>query len=186
MENNIGFYFEKYLSDKGANGYNDVYDEVFSPRRYDFVNLLEIGIGTLNPTHSNMLFWKDTHPEYLPGASLRAFCDYFFPHGFIYGVDIQPDCMINDHGRISTYLFDSTDKITADEVFFGVKFDFIIDDGDHNYLSQIKTFENFFGKLAPNGVYILEDLESPDILREYFIGTKFNYEFRNGLIIIRK
>ena len=185
MENSINYYFEKYLSDKGENGYSDIYDEIFSSRRNDFVTLLEIGIGTLNPTNSNMLFWKNAHPGYLPGASLRAFNDYFFPHGFIYGIDIQPDCMITD-GRIKTYLINSTDKITVDEEFFCIKFDFIIDDGDHNYLSQIKTFENFFGKLAINGVYILEDLESPDKLREYFSQTKFNYEFRDGLILIKK
>jgi hypothetical protein len=180
----IEFYFEKYLSDKGENGYSNVYNEVFSSRRDECVNLLEIGIGTLNPTHSNMLFWKDKHSEYLPGASLRAFRDYF-PKGAILGIDIQPDCMITDT-RIATYMVDSTDKIACDERFNGYWFDFIIDDGDHNYMSQIKTFENFFGKLATNGVYILEDLESPDKLREYFSQTKFNYKFRNGLILIKK
>lgn len=184
MENKISYYFEKYLSDKGANGYSDVYDEIFSSRRNTPVRLLEIGIGTLNSTHSNMLFWKDKHPTYLPGASLRAFKDYF-PFGFIYGIDIQPDCMISEE-RIETFLMSSTDKIRADEEFFCMKFDFIIDDGDHNYLSQIMTFENFFGKLAMNGVYILEDLESPSELLEYFSQRYFDYEFRNGLILIKK
>ena len=184
MENNIEFYFEKYLSDKGENGYSNVYNEVFSPRRNDYVKLLEIGIGTLNPTHSNMLFWKDKHPEYQPGASLRAFRDYF-PKGAILGIDIQEDCMISDT-RIATYMVNSIDKIACDDIFNGYKFDFIIDDGDHNYISQIKTFENFFGKLSPGGVYILEDLESPQDLMNYFVSTKFNWEMRDRMIIIRK
>ena len=41
MEHNIEYYFEKYLSDKGENGYSNVYNEVFSPRRNDFIRLLE-------------------------------------------------------------------------------------------------------------------------------------------------
>jgi len=180
----IEFYFEKYLSDKGENGYSNVYNDVFSPRRNECINLLEIGIGTLSPTHSNMLFWKDKHLEYLPGASLRAFRDYF-PKAAILGIDVQPDCMIKDE-RIATYLVNSTDKISCDEIFNGYWFDFIIDDGDHNYLSQIKTFENFFGKLYPNGVYLLEDLESPDELVKYFSTTKFNWEMRDRMIIIKK
>ena len=185
MEHNIEYYFEKYLSDKGENGYSNVYNEVFSPRRNHFIRLLEIGIGTLNPTHSNMLFWKEKHPEYKPGASLRAFKDYF-PNGVIYGIDIQSDCLISED-RLVTSLLDSTDKISVDENLFAIKFDFIIDDGDHNYHSQIKTFENFFGKLGTGGIYILEDLESPEKLLEYFgYSNRFHYEFRDGLIIIRK
>ena len=184
MNESIKFLFEKHLSDKAVNGYSNVYEDLFSPRKNDPISLLEIGIGTLNPTHSNMLFWKVKYPEYQPGASLRAFREYF-PNGTIYGVDIQEDCLIYEE-RIKTFLMDSTDKITTDEVFGGVKFDFIVDDGDHRYETQIKTFENFFGKLNSNGVYILEDLENPDELLKYFATTKFNYELRDRMIIITR
>jgi hypothetical protein len=185
----IEFYFKKYLSDKWVNtfdgvSYSDIYNELFNSRRHNNIKLLEIGIGTLNPTHSNMLFWKDHYKDYQPGASLRAFRDYF-PHGLIYGIDIASDCMINEN-RIFTFLINSTDAKQCDEFLPEVKFDFIIDDGDHNYISQIKTFENFFGKLNNNGIYILEDLESPDKLVEYFSQTSYRFKLRNGLIIIRK
>lgn len=180
----ISHYFEKYFSDKVVNGYGNVYNDIFSPRKDDFIMLLEIGVGTLMPSHSNMLFWKEKYPEYQAGASLKAFRDYF-PRGIIHGIDTQPDCMITEE-RIKTHLFDSTDKIKVDDEFFCMKFDFIVDDGDHNYLSQIKTFENFFGKLSVNGVYLLEDLESPDELLRYFSSTKFNYEMRDRIIIIQK
>jgi len=184
MENDISYYFEKYQTDKRVNGYSNVYNDVFTPQRDRGINLLEIGIGTLNPTHSNMRFWKDIHPSYLPGASLRAFKEYF-PNGCIYGVDIQPDCMVNEE-RIRCFLLDSTNKIKCDEAFYGTLFDFIIDDGDHNYLSQIKTFENFFGKLKYGGTYILEDLESPDKLMEYFNTLPYQHELRDRVIIIKK
>lgn len=189
MNDSIFNYFEKYQSDKGANDYSDVYDEIFAPRKNDNINLLEIGIGTLYNAESNMLFWKDKHPDYLPGASLRAFRDYF-PNGSIYGIDVQPDCMILDDERITTYIFNSTDIETISNIFLAATtFDFIIDDGDHHSDVQIKTFENFFPKLNPGGIYIIEDLAFPQEIKNYFYGTNHKYDFRKppyGLVLIRK
>jgi len=184
MEKDINYYFDKYLSDKSINGYGNVYNDYFSPRINDEITLLEIGVGTLNPTPYNMLFWKERYETYLPGASLRAFRDYF-PNGKIYGVDIQPDCKIREE-RIETFIFYSTDKEACEKELYWLTFDFIIDDGDHYYVNQIKTFENIFPRLKPGGVYILEDLESPDELRKYFEQTTHDFEFRDRLIIIRK
>lgn len=184
MNESIAYYFEKYLSDKNVNGYSPVYDEIFASRRNKGTRLLEIGIGTLQPTNSNMLFWKDNHITYEPGASLRAFRDYFV-NGTIYGIDIQPDCLFKEY-RIETFLCDSTNKLVCDHYFGEKFFHFIIDDGDHYWESQIKTFENFFDKLFPGGVYILEDLAYPDEIKKYFETTTHNYEFRNGLLIIYK
>ena len=184
MEKDINYFFEKHLSDKAENGYGNVYNDYFTPRRNDEISLLEVGIGTLNDSHSNMLFWKDRYESYLPGASLRAFRDYFY-NGMIYGVDIQPDCFIREQ-RIRTFLFNSTDKEACEKELYWLTFDFIIDDGDHNYNSQIKTFENLFPRLKTGGVYILEDLESPDELRKYFEQTNYDFEFRDRLITIKK
>jgi hypothetical protein len=184
MENDISYYFNKYLSDKAINGYSEVYNELFTPRRYDDIKLLEIGIGTLQSTESNMLFWKEKHESYLPGASLKAFRDYFF-NGIIYGVDIQPDCMINEE-RIHTHLFNSRNKEMCNNIFSSINFDFIIDDGDHHYNAQIETFENLFNKLNKGGVYIIEDLAFPQVLKSYFEGTNHNYDFKDaGMIVIK-
>lgn len=182
-------YFIKYHTDKFEN-YIQIYEELLDGRQDDPVTLLEIGIGTLNPTESNMIFWTTKHNGYQPGASLRAFRD-FFPNGMIYGVDIQPDCMIKEE-RIQTYLFSSTNKSTADYCFNDIDFDIIIDDGDHHSDSQIKTFENFFPKLKTGGVYILEDLAFPQDIRDYFEKTNYDYTFKSGtdgqglLVLIRK
>jgi len=184
MENSIAHYFEKHLSDKNANGYSIVYDELFEHHRNNPITLLEIGIGTLHHSNSNMQFWKDTHQEYKPGASLRAFNEYF-RDGMIYGIDTQIDCMINEKG-IYTFLFNSTIKELCDHYFKNIKLDFIIDDGDHYWESQIKTFENFFDKLKIGGVYILEDLAYPLEIKKYFEKSDYDYAIRNGLVIIRK
>lgn len=184
MPHDIKDFFIKYKSDKFENGYCNVYNDIFGPKQMMPVNLLEIGIGTLEPTHSNMLFWKNRFPEYEPGASLRAFRDYF-PNGTIYGVDIQEDCMIKDN-RIQTFLIDSRNRKMASHYLGHMWFDFIVDDGDHSFRTQIETFENFFRFLTIGGVYILEDLEHPDYLVEYFEKENHNFELRDRMIIIQK
>jgi len=184
MKRDIKDYFDKYNSDKSVNGYTDVYNDMFNDQQDMDINLLEIGIGTLLPTHSNMLFWLNQRPTYQPGASLRAFRDYF-PNGTIYGVDIQEDCMIKEE-RIHTFLFDSKNKKMANHYLGHIWFHYIIDDGDHSFRTQIETFENFFRFLNYEGVYILEDLESPDFLIEYFKKEGHDFELRARMIIIKK
>lgn len=179
----FSYYFSKHLTDKHINGYTPAYNDYCAPRKNDNISLLEIGIGTLHPTKSCMIshqYW--TYKEYKPGASLRAFKE-FFPNGKIYGIDTQSDCMVEED-RIKTFMFDSRIPEMCDEHLKDMKFDFIIDDGDHTYTSQIKTFENMFSRLTQNGVYILEDLESPNELREYFETTPYQFTFRNRLIVI--
>lgn len=180
----LGDYFQKYYSDKFVN-YGDFYDELLGNNRNKNLNILEIGIGTLNFTESNMIFWKEQYKSYRPGASLRALRDYFI-NSEIYGVDIQPDCMIEDELRIHTFLFDSRETGLVENHFSGISFDIIIEDGDHHSDSQIRTFENLFKKLNPGGVYVLEDLAFPDVIRNYFEGTDYDYHFTRGLVYILK
>lgn len=187
MNDSISSYFEKYQSDKAVNGYSGIYDEIFASRRNDDIKLLEIGIGTLHNTESNMLFWKREHLDYYPGASLKAFRDYFI-NGRIYGIDIQLDCAIIEE-NIFSFIFNSTDKSLCDFFLSGLSFDFIIDDGDHHSDSQIKTFENLFPKLNPGGVYVIEDLAFPQDIKNYFATKDYNCDFRNppyGLVLIKK
>jgi hypothetical protein len=44
--------------------------------------------------------------SYMPGASLRAWRD-FFRNGSVHGIDVQPDCLFSEE-RITTHLCDST------------------------------------------------------------------------------
>src|SRR5207244_4460043 len=102
-------------------------------------------------------------PGYRPGASLRAWRDYF-PHGSINGIDVQSDTMIVGEARIFTDLVDST-NVEAALAYLESRarpFDIIIDDGAHIPELQMKTLRNFFPGLAPNGLYVIEDVNRVD------------------------
>ena len=149
---------EKYKSDKNASNYTDSYIHHFSDRRDSVSSLLEIGLGTIIPgAKSSMHDWKTTNSsEYTPGASLRAWQDYF-PNAMIYGGDIQEDTQFTDE-RIKTYLFNSQSGIECNKALKDLTFDIIIDDGDHDAISQIKTAYNLMNRVNPNGFYVIEDI----------------------------
>jgi hypothetical protein len=184
MENKIEHYFIKHLSDKFESRYHFVYNDLFEPIRYNKIKLLEIGLGTIGFGPSNMVGWKEKNKNYLPGASLRAFKDYF-PNGIIYGIDMQEDCMFEED-RILTFLSDSRDSQKSDELFSDLTFDIIIDDGDHTSEGQIRTFNNFFKKLKNGGLYFIEDVAFLNEVKEYFENTNLEYKFHNRLLVIKK
>jgi hypothetical protein len=98
--------FNGYGSDKDRNGYTSLYYILFQSLRFQPLTLLEVGIGTMIPNApSSMLHYG--LPGYAPGASLRAWRD-FFPQGRIVGVDVQPDTQFQHEHRIETFLCDTT------------------------------------------------------------------------------
>ena len=145
---------EKYGCDKTPSifhSYTPFYDELL--RNRDVKRVLEIGIGTV----STMCHLTD----YKPGASLRMWAEYF-PKAYIYGLDIDHAVLINEiGGRIHSLVCDqSAEKsllLTAE--LLGGNFDLILDDGSHIVEHQALTANTFIPKLlAPNGVYIIEDI----------------------------
>jgi len=149
--------FNKYGSDKDSSGYSHVYSIMFDKIKHEKLNVLEIGIGTMIPNVQSSMkgYMPDT---YLPGASLRAWNDYFI-NSAIYGVDIQLDTQIN-HDRINTFIADSTNADSVNQLMtkLDVQFDIIIDDGCHHDASQKKTLSHFFPYLKDGGIYIIEDI----------------------------
>jgi hypothetical protein len=191
MEMTIKDYFEKYSCDKVTSGYHQVYDTLFLNLKNETIKLLEIGIGTISTTPlegmtfvpSSMYGWKEKNTNYLPGASLRAFRDYFI-NGEIFGMDIQPDCLFTEE-RIKTYQIDSTNKEQCNNFVENDYFDIIIDDGAHEAHLQIKTFQNLYPKLKNGGIYIIEDIPNYEPLKNYFEENNFEHNYINGLIIIK-
>lgn len=153
--------FNAHASDKQSqNGYAPIYHALLKHLRDRPVRLLEIGIGTVIPGAYCSMYGHDL-PGYRPGASLRAWRDYF-PNGTVCGVDVQPDTMIRDEPRIATAIVDSTNAEAVRAYLGDRAFDVIVDDGAHIPELQVKTLRNFFPALAPNGLYVIEDVNRVD------------------------
>lgn len=149
---------DKYGSDKNASKYTEAYVHFFEPIKDKVADILEIGLGTIIPgAKSSMHDWKTKQiADYKPGASLRVWQDYF-PNANVYGGDIQEDTQFTDE-RIKTFLFNSQSGIECNKTLKDLTFDIIIDDGDHDAISQIKTIYNLIGRVRPNGFYVIEDI----------------------------
>lgn len=147
---------DKFGSDKNLSNYNSVYEELFCCIRDVELDVLEIGIGSLAGGISNMNGTRV--PNYKQGASLRVWKEWF-RYSNIYGMDIQKDCMFEEE-RIRTFLCDSTNAESVNEVLNELRFNIIIDDGWHNVDAQIKTFTNLWGRLKDGGIYVIEDIEN--------------------------
>jgi demethylmacrocin O-methyltransferase len=186
--------FRKYGSDKDKNGYSSVYHILFHGWRNKPLKMLEIGIGTMiEGAPSSMLHYG--LPGYAPGASLKAWRDYF-SQGEIMGVDIQPDTQFEGEPRIRTALCDSQDSAAVDALLEGCheSFDIILDDGLHSGESQFCTLQNMFPYVKEGGFYVIEDVcvgssvsRFPELVRKIVGDCPFFYSgLQNNLCIIHK
>lgn len=151
--------FDAQGTDKGW--YATTYEMLLRPYRQTFTELLEIGIGTLEPD-ANATMHGYAPDYYRPGGSLRGWRD-FFTNARILGADIEPDTQFSDE-RIRTVLCDSTDS-EAVRTHLGTSpsFDVIVDDGSHRPEHQLATLQNCFPLVRKGGFYFIEDVgdESP-------------------------
>ena len=167
FNNELSALTKQYGSDKGSpidndisvsgwqtHLYTDMYHMLFFSNRHNVRNLLEIGLGTNNQdVPSNM------RATGKPGASLRAFRDYF-PNANIYGADIDKRVLFEED-RIKTFYVDQTNPESIAKMLYetGVEeFDIILDDGLHNAVAAITLLEHSFHKLKSGGIYIIEDV----------------------------
>lgn len=192
---NLNFYVQKYGTDKTISGYTEIYEQIFSHIRHQKLNILEIGIGSLDINikgHFRQIR-ELYYDHYVQGGSLRVWKDYFY-NSEIHGLDIADDCFFLED-RIKTYICDSQNKENCDSLLKNNTYDIIIDDGLHQAKAQIKTLENFFSRLNKNGFYIIEDLggggDSMNMyidLKEdvYKIIKEHEFLFKNNILIIKK
>jgi 2-polyprenyl-3-methyl-5-hydroxy-6-metoxy-1,4-benzoquinol methylase len=120
--------------------YIKTYERVFAPLRDTACYILEIGIYS--------------------GAFLKILADYF-ENAQIYGLDIDLSNLRfgKDDPRITIYEMNGTDPTSISKL--GAKyFDLIIEDGSHIPDEQIATFSNYAPLISPNGIYIMEDINS--------------------------
>lgn len=158
--------FKKHNSDKCSDwhNYSPMYFEMFKNLRDKEVNVFELGI--------------------LFGGSVRAWGE-FFRNGKIYAGDFDISTFV-DENNIKSYYCDQ-DNISSIFSLWqnldlkNVQFDLIIDDGKHEFVSNLNFLENSFHKLKENGVYIIEDLTASTVagfnsVKEY-LKNKLNIDF---------
>lgn len=186
----------KHGSDKGGghHNYTEYYEKLLGHLRNDKINLLEIGIGTMNPNIPSSM--AGTPGGYTPGSSLRGWKEYF-PNGRIYGCDIDKEILFFDN-RIQTFFLDQTSPKSIDEAICKVDrtYDIIVDDGLHDFNVNCKVMKQIFHKLNDDGYYIIEDilpyLYNPEHI--FTEGIEWKYiripneknNFDNNILVARK
>lgn len=139
----LGELFTKHGSDKdAAHSYGPFYDELLTSRRDKILSVLEVGIE-----------W---------GGSLKAWREWLLPECTVYGMDHWAN-----PGPIPGVIqlrCDSTNLPAVNDVLGGLAFDLIVDDGCHWLTEQRTTFANLWGRVRPNGLYVIEDLQSVEAM----------------------
>jgi hypothetical protein len=121
--------------------YFDIYHRHFDRFRGRPVTILEFGVSH--------------------GGSLQMWRHYFGRKARIYGVDIDPRCAELGDRRTKIFIGDQEDRdflrSIADEIG---PVDVLIEDGGHTMGQQVATFEEFYSRMSPDGVFLIEDLHT--------------------------
>ena len=121
--------------------YFEIYDRHFARFRGQPVNVLEFGVSQ--------------------GGSLQLWRHYFGPQAALFGVDINPNCRQFEEPGTRIFIGDQEDRNFLRTLARTLPtIDILIDDGGHTMRQQIHTLEEFLPRLAPNGVYLIEDLHT--------------------------
>jgi hypothetical protein len=146
----------KYGSDKGnavrfRHNYTSLYDRIFAPLRLQRIRLLEIGLAVGGPEGGGPIERRADAP------SIAMWLDYF-PNAEIYGFDISDF----SHVRHPRFHFIRGDLGSREDLVrlaaMAPQFDIIIDDGSHASFHQQLALNCLFGRLAPDGLYVIENL----------------------------
>jgi hypothetical protein len=127
--------------------YHTFYEKYFSNRREQISNILEIGAFKGNATASFF---------------------FYFSNSKIISGDIFPDLFRYNSNRISNiYLDNSSEQIIEDKILNKkIKFDIIIEDAGHYFKDQIISLFMLFQTLNSKGVFVVEELEFPNLRKD--------------------
>jgi hypothetical protein len=167
----------KYNSDKARHhNYNILYSYILNKLgRFDKLNILEIGLGTNNPTLVSSM-----GTDGKPGASLYTWQEYL-PNSNIYGADIDKDILFNKD-RIKTHYVDQLDMSTFNTMqeSFKTKYDMIIDDGLHSIGANLNTLLFALENVNDDGWIVIEDIATQYMDNwfsiDYLLKQNSNYE----------
>lgn len=149
----------KYDTDKGTHhSYINKYDEIFGPYKDEMFNFLEIGCLTCGSLKMFNEFFSQAHIYGLDNWAQNT--DHIGHLLANKGINISSivEDINNNFPRIHLKTCDSTNTEQVLNRIHGLRFKFIIDDGDHSLEAQLQTFKNFIPYLESGGVYIVEDV----------------------------
>lgn len=139
--------FQKYFEKNTSNSihkwihYFDIYDFWFKKYKNKSIVILEIGV--------------------YQGGSLNMWRDYFGKEAKIFAIDINPLCKQFETENTKIFIGSQEDKEFLKYVKTQVpKFDILIDDGGHTMKQQIVSFEELYGHIKEDGLYLCEDLHT--------------------------
>ena len=121
--------------------YFEIYDRHFKKYKDKDVVLLEVGVSR--------------------GGSLQMWADYFGRGSKFYGIDIDSRCKEFENENTKIFIGSQSDRKFLNYVKDNIPpVDILIDDGGHYMNQQIILFEELFGYIKKNGVYLCEDTHS--------------------------
>lgn len=153
-EPNLTDLADRYGSDKGAakHRYTELYQMLFQPFRTRAIDFLEMGLQIGGPEHGMS---EDRATTDLP--SVRMWLDYF-PKARIHGLDVS-DFSWFAHDRFRFLRCDMDERANIEAAAAALpRLDIAIDDASHASHHQQFAFLTLFPKIAPGGLYVIEDL----------------------------
>jgi hypothetical protein len=145
--------FKKYGSDKSTHhNYHKIYSHIFQDC-LTVDSIFEIGLGSRSE-----IIVSNMGPKGKPGASLRAFRD-FFSNAHVMGADIDKEVLFEET-RIQTFHLDqlSDDSFQSLLPNLPPQIDLIIDDGLHSPDANIRSILHLAPLLSRSGCMVIEDV----------------------------
>ena len=139
------------MSSKGGadHSYQYMYGKYLFPARYRPLKILEIGLGC--------------DMGYGPGKSMELWLE-IMPKATYYSIEFDAACAEKFRSTLGNRIFsgDQSDVALLQRVKTGIPtlLDIIIDDGSHISPHARVTFRELWSKLAPGGIYVIEDLQT--------------------------
>lgn len=143
-----------------AHNYTQIYHQLLDGVRNSELQLAEIGIGTPNQDVPSAMA-----STYIFGSSLRGWREYL-PNTVIRGGDIDPRVLISED-RIQTAYLNQLSPVSISRFHAALEFDrngldFFLDDGLHEFRSNITLLLLTWPHIKANGLYLIEDI-SPTV-----------------------
>ena len=161
FKKDLNFLFTHFSSLKQEHDYSNFYQKNLEFLKEKEIDILEIGTAK--------------------GDGLASFY-YYFPKSNLIGLDNNPFRLRYKSNRIRNIFTDVSSRQILKNLtnHLNQKFDLIIEDSSHKLIDQILCFVENFKNLKSGGIYVVEDLNFPDI-HEIYNPTKEGINLKNIL-----